>query len=84
MTRRVVRVELGGNSATVSGPRLRPALELTGARWMWAPHTHHAVQVPVADLDDLLVALELDDLLVEVVDRDGRPVPFGGLLGGVA
>jgi hypothetical protein len=83
----VVRVELGGNTATLSGPRLRPALELTGARWMWhATRTHRegAMQVPLADLDDVLAALEMDGQLVEVVDRDGRPVATGGLLGGVA
>lgn len=85
MTRRTVRVELGGNTATISGPRLRPALQLAGCRWMWHPTRHHtAVQVPLADLDDLLAALEHDGQLVEVVDRAGRPVPFGGLLGGVA
>jgi hypothetical protein len=84
VSRRVVRVELGGNTATLSGPRLQPALELTGARWMWHPCHHRAVLVPRADLDDLLAALEMDGQLVEVVGRDGKPIATGGLLGGVA
>jgi hypothetical protein len=86
MTRRVVLVEISGNTATLTGPRLRPALELTGARWMWHATRHHragAMQVPLADLDDVLAALEMDGQLVEVVDRNGKPVAHGGLLGGV-
>ncbi len=87
MGRRTVRVELGGNTATLTGPRLRPALELTGARWMWhATKTHRtgAIQVPLVDLDDVLAALEVDGQLVEVVDVHGDPIAHGGLLGGVA
>jgi hypothetical protein len=83
VTRRVVRVELGGNTATLSGPRLQPALERSRARWMWHPSHHRAVLVPRADLDDLLAALEEDRQLVELVDRNGKPVAYGGLLGGV-
>jgi hypothetical protein len=85
MTRRAVRVELGGNTATISGPQLRTALQLAGCRWMWHPTRHHtAVQVPLADVDDVIAAFEHDGQHVEVLDRDGRPVPHGGLLGGVA
>jgi hypothetical protein len=82
-----VRVELGRNSATLTGPRIRPAIEVTGARWMPHPTRRHragALQVPLADLDDVLAALEADGQLVEVVDRDGKPLAHGGLLGGVA
>jgi hypothetical protein len=87
VSRRLVRVELGGNTATLTGPRLRPAVELTGTRWMWHPtrtHREGAIQVPLADLHDVLAALEVDGQLVEVVDRDGKPVAHGGLLGGAA
>lgn len=87
MSRRVVLVELGRTSATLTGPRIRPALEVTGARWMWHPTRTHragAIQVPLADLDDVLAALEIDGQHVELVDRDGKPIAHGGLLGGVA
>jgi hypothetical protein len=83
----VVRVELGGNTATLSGPLLRPALERTGARWMPHPTRRNrtgCIQVPLADLDDVLAALEVDGHLVEVIARDGKPLAHGGLLGGVA
>lgn len=86
MTRRVVLVELGRTSATLTGPRIRPALERTGARWMPHPTRRHrtgCIQVPLADLDDVLAALEHDGQLVEVVGRDGKPLAHGGLLGGV-
>lgn len=84
MTRRTVRVEVGGNTATLTGPRLRPALERSGSRWMWHPFRHHregAMQVPLADLDDLLAALEIDGQHIEMLDRYGDPMPYGGLLG---
>lgn len=82
MTRRTVLVELDRRSAVVSGPRLRPALQVSGARWHWHEHgRHNAVRVHLADLDDLLAALEVDGQHVEVLDWGGRPVPHGGLLG---
>jgi hypothetical protein len=85
MSRRSVRVELDRRSATVSGPGLRPALDRARCRWHWHESRHHqAVRVHLDDLDDLLVVLELDGQRVELVDRDGRPVAHGGLLGGVA
>jgi hypothetical protein len=85
MSRRTVRVELDRRSAVVTGPRLDLALRRSAARWHWHEHSRHrAVRVHLDDLDDLLVALEVDGQLVELLDRDGRPVPIGGLLGGVA
>jgi hypothetical protein len=80
VTRRTVRVELDRRSATLRGPRLMPALDLAGCRWIWHPHHHKAVLVPLADLDDLLAALEVDAQRVEFVDRYGDPWPYGGLL----
>jgi len=81
---RTVRVVLNRYSAEVSGPRLRPALDRSACRWHWHPHHHKAVVVHRDDLDDLLVVLELDSQRVELLDRAGRPVLYGGLFGGAA
>jgi hypothetical protein len=81
MTRRCVRVELNKFSATISGPRLLPALDRAGCRWMWDPYSHRAVQVHRDSADDVIAALEADGQPVEVVDRAGNPIPAGGLLG---
>jgi hypothetical protein len=86
VTRRVVLVEIGRRSATLTGPRIREAIAVTGARSMPHPTRRHrtgCIQVPLADLDDVLAALEIDGQVVEVIARDGAPVAFGGLLGGV-
>ena len=47
------------------------------------PHRHHgAVQVPLADLHDVLTYLEYDGRPVEVLDRGGQPVLVSGLWAG--
>ena len=82
MSRRTVRVELDRRSAILTGPRLRPALDLTGARWHWHEASRHkAIRVHLDDADDVIAALELDGQRVEILDRDGRPLAAGGLLG---
>lgn len=81
MTRRTVTVQLDRRSATVSGPRIHVALDRSGARWHWHPNHHRAVSVHLAELDDVLAALEMDGQHVEVVDRNGDVLPFGGLFG---
>jgi hypothetical protein len=83
VTRRTVRVELDRRSAVVNGPRLEIALRRAGARWHWhETRQHRAVRVHPDDLDDVIAAAESDQQHVVVVDRDGNPVPYGGLLGG--
>jgi hypothetical protein len=81
--RRAVRVQLDRRSAVVSGPRVDVALRVTAARWHWHETSkHRSVRVHLDDVDDVIAALEHDDQRVEIVNRDGYPVAFGGLLGG--
>jgi len=84
VTRRTVRVELDRFSAEVTGPKLMPLLDRAGCRWHWDPYTHKAIRVHLDDLDDFLVVVELAGLHIDLLDQDGRPVAYGGLLGGVA
>ena len=87
MTRRTVFVELARYSATVAGPGVREALRVTGARSMAHPTRRHRTgvfQIHHQDINDVLAALEEAGQLVEIVGRDRQPVPYGGLLGGVA
>jgi hypothetical protein len=85
VTRRRVLVELDRRSAVVSGTRLEIALRRAGARWHWhETRQHRAVRLHLDDVDEVIAAAEEDGQLVEVVDRDGRPIAVGGLLGGIA
>lgn len=81
--RRSVTVQFDSRSAIVEGPRLWAALQRVQPRH----HRHESARragawrVHLEDLPDLLAALELDRVPIEFYDRQGRPIPAGGLLG---
>jgi AICAR transformylase/IMP cyclohydrolase PurH len=88
MSRGTVVVELSKFSATLTGPRVRETIAITGVPSMphaTRKHKTGAVQVHHADADDVIAALEAAGQRVEIVDRrHGRPVAGGRQLGGAA
>jgi hypothetical protein len=90
VSRRTVRVILRRYEAELAGPQLEVVLERAGVeRHMRHPHAHRGrrgvLLIHPDDVGDVVASAESLGLRVEVVDRDGDPVLFGGLLlGGAA
>lgn len=80
-----MRVILRRHEAELVGPQLDAVLERAGVeRSMRHPYSHRgrrgARLIHPADLADVVSAAESLGLRVHVVDRDGEPIPIGGLL----
>jgi hypothetical protein len=82
MSRRTIKIELLRYSGTIIGGRcVREAIELVGARSMahaTRKHRTGAIQVPRADLDDVISCLEAGGQRVKIVAAQAGHREVGG------
>jgi hypothetical protein len=79
-----VRVVLRRHEAELSGPSLEAVLERAGVeRSMRHPYAHRgrrgARLIHLDDVGEVVAAAESLGMRVDVIDREGAPVAFGGL-----